>query len=265
MNATKPWYKKWWGIIIVISFFPILVPYLIWTETKWSTAAKIAITAVCLILFIGIAADSEQRQQESLQVVAEAQSLIHEGNLDQALIKLKQAQAIYPIEDNNPAFALEESIEKVNSDEFTKESIISLSDEEAQQLENGNLTKRFIDNSKLNELFLINLKEHLDQRSTYLLEITLEERKEDILKRNEQIQSQFSVWDGSHIKLTRLIKESMNDPSTFEHVSSNYTIEGENLIITTTFRGSNAFGAIVKNTVVAKANMDGDIIEILEE
>lgn len=82
--------------------------------------------------------------------------------------------------------------------------------------------------------------------------------------RIEAIKKQFSVWDGSHRELTRVIKDSMNDPGSYEHVNTTYRDSGDHLIVTTTFRGKNAFGAIVVNTVNAKVSLSGDVIEVLE-
>ncbi len=84
-------------------------------------------------------------------------------------------------------------------------------------------------------------------------------------EREELIKSGFSAWDGSHIKLTSLIKASMNDPKSYEHVKTVYWDEGDYLIVKTDFRGSNAFGATVLNFVKAKVSLDGEIIDIIEE
>jgi hypothetical protein len=45
----KPWYKKWWGILLTILFFPLIVPYLVWEETAWNDWIKIVVTAICVI------------------------------------------------------------------------------------------------------------------------------------------------------------------------------------------------------------------------
>jgi len=76
------------------------------------------------------------------------------------------------------------------------------------------------------------------------------------------IEKQFSSWDGSHINLTKAIKESMNDPSSFEHISTKYFDLGDHLKVVTEFRGNNSFGAKVKNTVIAQVGLDGHIIEM---
>jgi|GEM_PF-2803405 len=87
--------------------------------------------------------------------------------------------------------------------------------------------------------------------------------KEDAERKNT-IQKQFSAWDGSHIKLTRVIKDSMHDPDSYEHVKTTYVDKSDHLIVTTTFRGTNAFGGKISNTVSAKVSVQGDVIEILE-
>ncbi|GLB52773.1 hypothetical protein NBRC110019_18130 [Neptunitalea chrysea] len=81
-------------------------------------------------------------------------------------------------------------------------------------------------------------------------------------KRVSEIQKQFSVWDGSHIKLKRYIKNNMNDPSSFDHVESTYTDKGSYIYVYMKFREKNAFGAKVLNTVRAKVDLQGNILSI---
>lgn len=83
--------------------------------------------------------------------------------------------------------------------------------------------------------------------------------------RKEQIQDQFSVWDGSHRGVTKKIKDSMNDPNSFEHVETRYIDRGDFLIVTTTFRGKNAFGGVVKNSTMMKVDLNGNVIEVLSQ
>ncbi len=82
--------------------------------------------------------------------------------------------------------------------------------------------------------------------------------------RKELIERSFSHWDGSHRKLEEHIKNSMNDPGSYEHVETVYWDRGDYLVVMTTFRGKNAFGGVVKNSVKAKVGLDGSIIDIIE-
>lgn len=84
-------------------------------------------------------------------------------------------------------------------------------------------------------------------------------------QRVEMIENQFSAWDGSHYGLTRVIKEAMNDPSSYEHVITLYEDKGDHLIVQTTFRGKNAFGGVVLNTITAKVLLSGEVVEILSQ
>jgi len=85
-------------------------------------------------------------------------------------------------------------------------------------------------------------------------------------KRKELLDKQFSGWDGSHIELTKIIKKSMNDPNSYEHVETVYWDMGDHLVVRTTFRGKNAFGGVVKNWVKAKADINtGHVIEVIEQ
>lgn len=83
--------------------------------------------------------------------------------------------------------------------------------------------------------------------------------------RVENIKKQFSNYDGSHYKLEQYVKKAMNDPSSYEHVNTSYWDMKDHIVVTTTFRGKNGFGAIVKTTVKANVSMDGDVLEIISQ
>jgi len=87
-------------------------------------------------------------------------------------------------------------------------------------------------------------------------------RKEN---RKQEIASQFSSWDGSHYNLETVIKQSMNDPKSYKHVRTWYWDKGDYLEVTTTFRGKNAFGGIVKNSITAKVTIQGLVSEIISQ
>jgi len=58
-----------------------------------------------------------------------------------------------------------------------------------------------------------------------------------------------SAWDGSVLEVERYLKLVMNDPDSYEHVSSTIPVaRGEYWIVRSTFRGKNAFGGKVINT-----------------
>lgn len=77
-----------------------------------------------------------------------------------------------------------------------------------------------------------------------------------------KVKAQFSSWDGSHTNLVRRIKSGMHDPGSYQHVETYYLDRGDHLVVTTKFRGKNAFGALVLNTVQAKVDISGNVLEL---
>jgi len=84
-------------------------------------------------------------------------------------------------------------------------------------------------------------------------------------ERQIEVEKQFSAWDGSHNGLTKLIKDAMNDPNSYEHVETVFWDKNDHLIVMTTYRGKNAFGGVVKNFVKAKVDFNGNVLEIIDE
>lgn len=83
-------------------------------------------------------------------------------------------------------------------------------------------------------------------------------------EKKKRIEKGFSAWDGSHRQLERFIKEAMNDPDSYSHVETVFWDRGDHLVVRTTYRGKNAFGGVVKEWVKAKADLDGNLLEIIE-
>lgn len=84
-------------------------------------------------------------------------------------------------------------------------------------------------------------------------------------ERQIKVESQFSAWDGSHNGLTNLIKKSMNDPDSYEHIETRFKDNEDHIFVITKFRGTNAFGGKVINTVSAKVDFSGNVIQIISQ
>jgi len=84
-------------------------------------------------------------------------------------------------------------------------------------------------------------------------------------ERKKRIEKLFSAWDGSHRGLTRTIKALMHNPKSYEHVETVYWDIGDNLLVRTTYRGTNAFGGVVTNWIKAKVDLDGNVLAIVEQ
>jgi len=82
----------------------------------------------------------------------------------------------------------------------------------------------------------------------------------------ENINLGFSIWDGSHRQLVKLIKMEMNDPSSFDHVETKYIDNGNGTLnVLMKYRGKNAFGAIVLDSVKVRTNINsGEVVDVIE-
>ncbi len=84
----------------------------------------------------------------------------------------------------------------------------------------------------------------------------------------DTFKSNFSGWDGSYRPLEKMIKASMNDDSSYKHVSTVYHLilnKDPHAVVKTTFSGTNAYGGVVKQTVAARVNVrTGEVDSILD-
>ena len=87
--------------------------------------------------------------------------------------------------------------------------------------------------------------------------------KQEIHKEN--INKLFSAWDGSHIELTKRIKETLNDPKSYEHIKTTYRDLDSLLIITTTFTAKNGFGGTLKKEMIVVSDTLGNIVEVVKD
>lgn len=83
--------------------------------------------------------------------------------------------------------------------------------------------------------------------------------------RKKEVESQFSSWDGSHRTFERLIKQTMNDPDSYEHVETRFADNGDYIRVFAKFRGKNAFGGMVVDSAIADFTITGDLIRVIEE
>ena len=86
--------------------------------------------------------------------------------------------------------------------------------------------------------------------------------KQDFL----QLSEQFSAWNGSHYNTVAFIKKNMHNPKSFEHVETTFTTNKKEgfRIIQMKYRGTNAFNAIVTNTVWVKVDLKGNVLGVLK-
>ena len=82
--------------------------------------------------------------------------------------------------------------------------------------------------------------------------------------RKDKISECFSSWDGAHRRLEKAIVASMNNPGSYEHVETRYTDNGDHLIVRTTYRGENALGGTVTESLSAKTDLNCNVVQFLQ-
>lgn len=83
-------------------------------------------------------------------------------------------------------------------------------------------------------------------------------------KRKQKIEAQFSPLNGEHKNLTKLIKQSMNDPKSYENIQTNYWDMDTAIIVNQEYTGTNALGGRVRGFIKASIDTNGNVISILE-
>ena len=51
-DVKEPWHKTWWGIVLIIIFWWVSIPYYIWKKTHWPLWAQIFATIVVVIVLL---------------------------------------------------------------------------------------------------------------------------------------------------------------------------------------------------------------------
>jgi hypothetical protein len=79
-------------------------------------------------------------------------------------------------------------------------------------------------------------------------------------EREKELSKYFSVWNGSHIKLKKLLKEKLDDPDSFDHAKTTYWDYGDRVRVEMEYRTKNKFGALVKSEALGWFNNEGTVI-----
>ena len=107
----------------------------------------------------------------------------------------------------------------------------------------------------------------LDDISSWCL-TDYENQKIDAYINFDNFEKGFSPWDGSYRELESRIKNAMNNSDSYEHVQTRYRLELNNnprAVVTTQFKGENAYGAIVKQQISAGVDIQsGEIMELMQ-
>lgn len=146
-----------------------------------------------------------------------------------------------------------DSTEKI----LSKKTIISYSKGLEEEFSNESVPDY---NAFLNEKEIKNNREDIEMQSIR------ENMKKEFDKRNVNFEKNcISPWDGSHRELVNILKRGMNDPSSFEHEETRYKLFKDYAVVIMSFRGKNAFGGTVLNSVTAKVNLEDCSVISIEQ
>ena len=84
-------------------------------------------------------------------------------------------------------------------------------------------------------------------------------------ERQIKVESQFSAWDGSHPKLSRMIEKSCRNPDSYEHIETKFRDDGNSIFVITKYRAQNGFGGMTIGNVTARVDFQGNVIEIISQ
>ena len=108
----------------------------------------------------------------------------------------------------------------------------------------------------------------MDANQRNLLRVSLEAKHAEIIERTraqearqQKIRSQFDLRTNAHIKVQQSVQESMNDPNSFEHVSTSYTEHTDHLMVDMHFRMPISPGVTMMHRIQAKVDLEGNVLD----
>ena len=272
------------GLIFIILGLFILPPtYEIFakkTNLNLSSRAKLfTVIIICIISSFIINNSRKEKDKEVDLITKKASEFINNEQIDSAKVYIKQAKEKYSIPINK-AVDLENELTKYKSENFVKETLASMSEEDFEELENGNLSKIYLTQAKLNSKFINLMKaqaperekiikevERIKEQKRIAQELKAERQKQEEFKKNrkENVEKQFSGWDGSHPKLSRMIEEKCRNPDSYEHIDTKFRDDGNSIYVITKYRAENGFGGMTIGTVSANVDFKGNVINIVSQ
>lgn len=78
--STKPWYKKWWGVILLILFLPFTITYFVIYKTEWPKNKKIIVLSIFWAIILISSAFQNTSNANTVEIVKSPSRF--EGNVD---------------------------------------------------------------------------------------------------------------------------------------------------------------------------------------
>lgn len=246
----KEWYKTWWGIILCVLFFYILVPYLVWTKTNWNKNMKIGITVVCILLFIYGTSISVSEGISDKNLTNEAVQALNNNDVDKSLSILEK------IKKNEEGINLRIELKKAKKIDFLYE-LGKLTENEYNALKNNNLNKQYSKSELVNKYIVKELKNIENKRDEALKMI--EKQKIAEAKRKFEIRTQDLLKRAQFSLENYLKKHYLKDPNSYQHIDTEaIKTAGDDYTITINqkFIANNSFGGKVRMFCIAVQNIN---------
>lgn len=81
-------------------------------------------------------------------------------------------------------------------------------------------------------------------------------------QRTQEIEKQFSAWNGAHRDLERRVKTALKDPDSYEHIETKYVDNGaKGISVLMKYRAKNSFGGYVVESIIASYDNAGNLTE----
>ncbi|MCK5412830.1 MAG: hypothetical protein KAI57_00460 [Candidatus Pacebacteria bacterium] len=84
----KKWYKKWWGILIILIFLPFVAIWYIWKKTNWDKSVKIILTILIFFFVIILLKSNDETIKQIEQLESQKITQIQKQENDEKNIEI---------------------------------------------------------------------------------------------------------------------------------------------------------------------------------
>ena len=238
----------------------------------------LTVTALCGVQMIYGHLGSEERAEQRATALKDAQARVafearrkdsdyFIAHKDEVLTSLREklsAGRIREAADEGARYKIADTDLLAIKDAIEGEQIkLDLRNEASMTLERRADRYRRLAKLEPNNATVVALSTELDSR------LATEKRKVEEAKklaaeaeaRQASIKRQFK-WDGSNYAVEEAIKVRMQNPDSYKHVETRFVEVENGLIVTTKFRGTNGFNAVVTQIAVAAVDVNGTVLSL---
>lgn len=295
-KVKKPIYKKWWFWVLIILFIGI-------AGSSNNDDNKDNVTSTDKEEVASVKNEQDTTNEETTPISTEEDTAEEETTEEKPDIELSTdlERAVYDIVKARGAgltYVATTTPEESSESEESSAGIVSVAIDckNDEELVNSILSdiSDLIKNNDTGEEILLSFGD-IDDSSAILAiaavtsdgNITITSTSSSYNSaRNQWIKSQFSAWDGSHRELVKLIKKSLNDEKSYDHIETTYRdiatendmnevnsvlesagysnrVEIGDLFIQTQFSAKNGFNATIKSTAYGIASYNNNTITLI--